>query len=180
LCAGQKLAWDRVTRLGAYDAPLDAWIKAMKFGRQWDWAAWLGARLSEAMGSPREVERTLVCAVPMPGRRRWRRGYNQAALMADAVAKARGVTRLGVLRRTRYTPPQTRVVPSQRSANIARSFAARPIDLRGWEVWLIDDVKTSGSTLSACSRRLKRAGAVSVHVGVAAVADPKGRGLGVK
>ena len=48
-----------------------------------------------------------------------------------------------------------------------------PVDLSGWDVWLIDDVKTSGATLEACIRLLRKHGAGRVHVAVAAVADPK-------
>ena len=56
------------------------------------------------------------------------------------------------------------------------SFAIEAVDLTGHEVLLIDDVKTTGATLSACTRLLKQAGALSVHVAVIAVADPKGAG----
>lgn len=54
----------------------------------------------------------------------------------------------------------------------------RDIDLTGYEVWLIDDVKTTGSTLQACTQLLRKAGARSVHAAVAAVADPKGQNFG--
>jgi predicted amidophosphoribosyltransferase len=47
------------------------------------------------------------------------------------------------------------------------------IDLAGWRVWLIDDVKTSGATAGACARLLKKAGAARVNLAVMAVGDPR-------
>ncbi|MEL7089903.1 MAG: ComF family protein [Planctomycetota bacterium] len=174
-CLDLKFPWDRITRLSAYAEPMDGWIKAMKFGSQWDWGRFLGKHLAQAIGSPFDAERVVVCPVPMPWLRRWGRGFNQARLMAEALAKTRGLPCIELLRRTRHTAPQTTVAPSQRPANVRGSLAMRDIDLTGYEVWLIDDVKTTGSTLQACTRLLRKAGARSVHAAVAAVADPKGQ-----
>ncbi|MEM8738184.1 MAG: ComF family protein [Planctomycetota bacterium] len=174
-CRDRPIRWDRLTRLAAYDDPMDGWIKAMKFGRQWTWARWLGQRLAEEIGQPLDADRVLICPVPMPWLRRWHRGFNQARLMADALAKARGYPCLDLLRRTRHTAPQTTVAASLRSANVSGSLAARPVDLTGHDILLVDDVKTTGATLTACTRLLRQAGARSVHAAVAAVADPRGQ-----
>ncbi len=178
-CRGKAVSWDRLTRLGAYDEPLSGWIKAMKFGREWTWARWLGGRLAERVGPATDETRVVVVPVPMPWARRWRRGFNQASIMAEALAAARGWPPVEALRRTRHTVPQTAIAPSQRAANVRGSFTARPLDLAGWEVVLVDDVKTTGSTLGACARLLKQHGARSVHAAVAAVADPRGSGFTV-
>ena len=78
-----------------------------------------------------------------------------------------------LLYRTRHTPPQTSLPPSARPANVRRSFGIRNVDLTGFDIWLIDDVKTTGSTLRSCARLLRRRGARSIHIAVAAVADPR-------
>lgn len=179
-CVGKKMAWDRITRLSAYAEPIDGWIKAMKFGKQWSYAPYLGGLLADQLGSPFVEGRVVVCPVPMPWRRRWLRGFNQAALMAEALADRRDYPCVEVLKRTRHTRPQTTIAASQRPANVRGSLAMRPIDLTGYEVILIDDIKTTGSTLAACTRLLKQAGARSVHAAVAAVADPKGQGFQTK
>ena len=173
-CRGKKLPWDRLTRLSLYDEPMDAWIKQMKFARQWSWAPHFGGLLARRVGEPIEQDKTVVTYVPMHWRRRWRRGFNQAELMARSLAKESGWPMVPMLRRTYWTPPQPSVIASQREANVKRSFALRDVDLSGWQVLLIDDIKTSGATLGTCCRLMKGAGARSIHVAVAAVADPKG------
>ena len=173
-CRGKKLAWDRLTRLSLYDEPMDGWVKQMKFGRQWSWAPHLGRLLAERVGEPIEQDKVVVTYVPMHWRRRWRRGFNQAELMAKALAKAHGWPVVSLIRRTIWTPPQPSVLASQRDANVKQSFALREVDLEGWQVLLVDDIKTSGSTLDACCKLMKGAGARSIQVAVAAVADPMG------
>ena len=175
-CVGKPVAWDRIERLGSYSAPLDRWIIAMKFAGQWSWAPWLGSQLAPTVGAAGAADpaKVVVCPVPMHWLRRWRRGFNQAQLMGETLAQARGWPIAPLLVRTQYTPAQTAIPHSKRSANVRHSFAVRPVDLSGWEVWLVDDVKTTGSTLGACAQVLRRAGARRINIAVAAVADPGG------
>lgn len=172
-CVGRRWAWDRLIRLGPYTPPLREWITAIKFDGQWRWVQRLGAELALQLPPADRPARTLVCDVPMHWARRWRRGFNQAQLAASAIARQRGWPHLSLLRRTRYTRPQTAIEPSRRERNVADSFALTGVDLAGWDVWLVDDVKTSGSTLGGCARLLRGAGARCVNVAVLAVADPK-------
>jgi ComF family protein len=166
--------WNRVTRLSPYKPPVSDWILAMKFRKSWLWGRWFGERLAERIGEGLDDKRVVVCPVPMFFFRRWVRGYNQAELIAESLAKSRGWPLARLLRRRKYTAPQTSVPVSARKENIKASFAPRRIDLRGWDVWLVDDVKTTGSTVGACARLLKQMGAVHVNIAVAAVADPHG------
>jgi len=173
-CRGKALAWDRVTRLSLYDEPMDGWVKQMKFAKQWSWATHLGRLLGERVGDPIEADKMVVTYVPMHWRRRWRRGFNQAELMAKSLAKSRGWPMVPMLERTVWTPPQPSVIASQRMANVKKSFAVRAVDLTGWQVVVVDDIKTSGATLGTCCKLLKGSGARSIQIAVAAVADPKG------
>lgn len=173
-CRGKKLQWDRLTRLSLYDDPMDGWVKQMKFAKQWSWAPHLGRLLAERVGEPIDESKIVVTYVPMHWRRRWRRGFNQAQLMAKALASARSWPMVPLLQRTQWTHPQPSVLGSQRIANVNQSFAMREVDLAGWQVIVVDDIKTSGATLGTCCKLLKGAGARSIQVAVAAVADPKG------
>jgi predicted amidophosphoribosyltransferase len=78
-----------------------------------------------------------------------------------------------LLDRTRYTPPQSLMTPSERARSAKGSVGLKRVDLAGWWVWVVDDVKTTGSTLEACVRALHEGGPEGVSVAVGAVADPK-------
>ncbi len=137
--------------------------------------AWMGEQLASAVGEPFDADKLVVCPVPMHWMRRWLRGFNQSALIAEQLAAVRGWRVAPLLQRPRATQPQTSVAPSRRTANIRGSFALlEEVDLTGYEVLLVDDVKTTGATLHACTRLLRQAGARSVCAAVAAVADPRG------
>lgn len=173
-CRNARMPWDRVTRLSLYDEPMDGWIKQMKFAKQWSWATHFGQLLADRVGEPIEPDKMVVTYVPMHWRRRWRRGFNQAELMAKSLAKSRGWPMVPMIERAHWTPPQPSVIASQREANVKQSFDLRDVDLDGWQVVVVDDIKTSGATLGTCCKLLKGAGARSIQVAVAAVADPKG------
>ena len=113
------------------------------------------------------VEGLVVTWAPTgPGRRR-DRGYDQAELLARAVARRRGLPVLSLLRR-RPGPAQAGRSLAQRQAN--PRFAARRSCRR--PVLVIDDVATSGATLSAAARALREAGVPEVHGLVVARALP--------
>ena len=101
--------------------------------------------------------------VPLHPRRLRRRGYNQALLLARELGKLSGLeVNDGLLKRIKDTPPQAEASSlEQRRQNMADSFDCRS-DAAGAKIILIDDVATTGSTLSACAEALKRAGASSV------------------
>lgn len=97
---------------------------------------------------------------------RWReRGYDQAQLLALAVAESLGLQHVEVLARRRDTPVQFRLPAARRRSNVRGAFAVvRPQAVEGKRLLLIDDVITTGSTVSACAEALKKAGAASVDV----------------
>lgn len=177
-CIDQPLPWVGVTRLGMYREPIRHWIIRMKFQGGWWWGPWFGRRLADALPDhlpDAATGMTVVCPVPMHWTRRVWRGYNQAGLIARAIAKEKGWPVAELIRRRRRTKPQTSVTRSMRNQNLQRAFASKPIDLTGWTVCLVDDVKTTGATLRRCASTLHRQGAERVYVAVAAVADPRGK-----
>ncbi|MEX2671016.1 MAG: hypothetical protein WD294_02775 [Phycisphaeraceae bacterium] len=170
-CRDRRIAWDNLWRLGAYQKPLSSWIIAMKFQRAWGWGNWMGRQLAAVTPTH---ERSVVVPVPLHWTRRWRRGYDQAALIADGFATAKGFPLAKLLRRRRRTAAQSALKSREkRRRNVHHAFTMRPVDLTGWTVWLIDDVSTSGSTARVCTHLLRRAGAERVNLAVPAVADPK-------
>lgn len=131
----------------------------------------LGAVLAE-----RGVERPILVPVPSHSARRIERGRDVAAILARAAAQRCGGECAQLLRRTRPTRSQGAPLVVDRRANVRGSIeaarAARGFSLVGREVWIVDDVLTSGATASECARVLTRLGARRVGVCVLARASP--------
>ncbi len=106
----------------------------------------------------------VVTAVPMAGRRRRRRGYNQAEALARALAARLELPYEGrLLSRVRNVPQQARQPDlAARRANVSGAFRAKAEHIVGRTVLVVDDVTTSGATLNACAQALRQAGAASV------------------
>jgi len=106
----------------------------------------------------------VLVPVPLFLRRKRVRGYNQSALLAQALARPLGLpVNEKTLGRTRNTASQARTANSdERRANVRDAFVCKDGSLTGKQVLLIDDVSTTGATLDACARALRRGGAGSV------------------
>ncbi|MGE5209267.1 MAG: double zinc ribbon domain-containing protein [Alphaproteobacteria bacterium] len=130
-------------------------------------ALWLRAAMDDER--LREVSFDLIVPVPLHPARQRERGFNQASLLAESLSVEISLPSRQVLERIRYTTTQTALDRSERMENLHNAFRLRKkADVRGLRVLLIDDVLTTGSTLSECARVLKRAGAISVHAATAA------------
>jgi ComF family protein len=102
--------------------------------------------------------------VPLHPARRRERGYNQAELLAKAMAAETGFPIIAhELRRIRATPSQTKLDRHARAENVKDAFAlAKDLSFTGLKILLVDDVYTTGATLNECARMLREAGAASV------------------
>jgi ComF family protein len=121
----------------------------------------LGEYLSRAL----PIDEPFDAVVPMPlhWRRRFDRGFNQAALLAKEIGRRRKLPVLNAVRRVRATKSQIGLSNSKRRLNVRGAFRSRRgKPLEGLRILLIDDVMTTGATASACGAVLKRAGAKSV------------------
>jgi competence protein ComFC len=107
----------------------------------------------------------LVTAVPAGVARQVERGYNQAALLARPIALSHGLPlRLGALRKLRETRSQVGLSVRERMQNVENAFHADVGSVHGKRVLLVDDVTTSGATVSACAQALSQSGAQQVFV----------------
>ncbi len=162
-CLGAPPAFDSVVAGGLFGGALAEAIHALKYGNRPAVARPLGAWLAARVPVPPAA---LVLSVPLGRARRIARGYDQAALLADALARASGAgsRRLrGALRRVRETPPQVGRTRAERDANVAAAFEATGA-VAGRDLVLVDDVVTTGATADAAARALRQAGARSVRV----------------
>ena len=110
----------------------------------------------------------LIIPVPMSRRRLFWRTFNQAAILAHEVGRTSGLpVSVAALRRRRATRPQVGLTRTQRQENMEGAFAISKSQrglIAGQNILLIDDVITTGATINACARVLKRAGAARVDV----------------
>lgn len=149
-----------------HEGPLARAIHRFKYEGRSELAAPLGRAFADAESSwLHELgPGTLLVPVPLHRRRLLQRGYDQAALLARALASAAGLRlELGLLRRVRATRRQVGLTEAQRMANVTGAFTvARPVPAA--PVVLLDDVLTTGATADACARALLAAGAGRVDV----------------
>ena len=134
-----------------------------------DFGMLLGERLA---GSSLFSDVDAVVPVPLHWLRRWKRGYNQAEVIASGVAECLGIPmRPDILRRIRRTRTQTRLSITEKRANVSGAFAiptkppAEPTPFR--HILLVDDVFTTGSTLFACFTALRTVFPPDVRISVA-------------
>jgi ComF family protein len=141
-------------------------LRTLKYEGRRDLAAPLGRALARRIVAARPElarSRPLVAAVPLHWTRRLSRGFNQAALIAEEVARALGAdVAPRALARARRTPALFEIDRDARSPVLDGAFRARAEIVRGRVVLLVDDIRTSGSTLDACARALLDAGAARV------------------
>ncbi len=146
-------------------------VHGFKYGRQIYLrhlvARWLYAALDDERLRERRFD--IIVPVPLHPTRERERGFNQASLLAESLGAQISTPSQPLLERIRYTTTQTALDRAERMENLHNAFRLRKnADVRGLRVLLIDDVLTTGSTLSECARVLKRAGATSVHAATAA------------
>jgi ComF family protein len=115
----------------------------------------------------------MVVPVPLHARKQRERGFNQSEFIARAALKLMKDDRLrlssGTLARRRETQSQIGLSRHGRRENIRGAFAVtKPKEVAGREVLLVDDVFTTGTTVSECARVLRRAGASKVYVATVA------------
>ncbi len=148
------------------DGVARAAILLAKHGRRLPLLKRLARLLAEEAGKHLAFgEWDALVPVPLHWARRWRRGFNQAEVLARAVAQRHGLPVLrGSLCRLRATPPQQGDTEARRR-NVRDAFAVTAgTDIAGRRLLLVDDVFTTGATVNACARILLRAGAADVGV----------------
>jgi ComF family protein len=167
LCRLGLQGFDAVYSYGWYEGSLRRLIHVFKYGAVRPLARRFGQWLALAL--PREQAFDVIVPMPLHWYKRWRRGFNQAELLAAEIARRWNLPVKKVVRRRRATVPQAGLTNARRRANVRGAFSMRRGQrLDGLRVLLVDDVLTTGATASACARVLKRAGAK--HVAVLALA----------
>ena len=164
-CLAEPPAFDRLRAAVAYGEISRKVALKLKYGGRPGIAETMARFMARHLDAS---EDWIVAPVPLHRWRIWRRGYNQSALIAAALAgRARLETRLDLIERVKATPPLRGMGPRERKEAVRGAFrinARRKAEVRGKAILLIDDVYTSGATANGCARVLKRAGAARVDI----------------
>ena len=164
-CADGEKPFDAGVAVFNYDETAAKSMVMFKYKGRREYARFYAQELLRDRGD--EIKRfvpQLIIPVPIHKTRLEKRGYNQASEIARHVGKALNVpVRDDILIRHKKTNAQKELNASQRQKNIAQAMKVT-CDLSGFEsILIIDDIYTTGSTLSACARALKAAGAKRVY-----------------
>ena len=166
--SGQFL--DSFTAVWYYEGDVRRSLLRYKFHSARHLALGYGAMLAEKVKrlGPEEID--LVTWVPVSRRRKFQRGFDQCALLAQVLGKELGIDCWLTLDKRRHTPPQSGLHSlEERRANVLGAFRVCPkAELRGKRVLLVDDIRTTGATLNECARVLLTAGAKEVHTAAVA------------
>ncbi len=164
---------DRCVSTFFYEEPLRESFLRFKFSGRTFYAEQFGDWMSVTIRDKLAGKYDLVSWVPVSRKRRRERGYDQTELLCGRICERLQTNPVLLLRKSRHTPPQSGISDaSGRAANVRGAFEAiASAEISGKRILLIDDIVTTGATLSECCRVLLTAGAESVVC--AALATPR-------
>ncbi len=172
MCLQNEPAFARASAYGSYDGGLRDLVHLLKYERVRPAANVLGRMLADVVAELAEAfgpQPPVVIAVPLHASK-MRRGFDQSELIARAMLRLKPAAldaklNTSALVRHRMTESQTGLTPPQRRENVRGAFKVERGDqISGRDILLIDDVFTTGATVSECARVLRRAGAERVFV----------------
>jgi competence protein ComFC len=142
-------------------------VHRYKYTRALWFEKFLGNLLVQAAATEIKKERwDCIVPVPLHSLKKREREFNQAERLARYLSRATNVPiDNSILRRITPTQTQTRLTRAERAENVRKAFALRaPVDLKGKNIIVIDDILTTGATTSACAGVLRKAGASKIQV----------------
>ncbi len=159
--------YDRARAVAVYGDVARGLVLGLKYADRTELAVMMGRWMARA-GADILADADVLVPVPLYRTRLWRRRFNQSAMLAHAVAQVRPVAvSTAALVRVRSTRQQVGLTARERTENVRGAFRVPPeqrIAVAGRHVVLVDDVLTSGATVAAATRALKRAGAAKIDV----------------
>ena len=167
-CLSDPPHFDETTCAFRYAYPLDRLVQVYKFNAKLGLLPLFSDALVHAIRAAGSAPPDLIIALPLAPKRLAERGFNQAALLGEHVSQMLA-TRFEVrgMLRVRETPPQTGLSRQARLKNVRGAFDCTQ-RLDGQRVAVVDDVMTTGATLSEAAKALKKAGAAHVSAWVIA------------
>jgi ComF family protein len=167
-CLRDKPQFDATLAAYQYQFPLDRLVQSFKFSANLALVDFFSDALARQVKHSGMLMPDMIVALPLANKRLASRGFNQSALIADVVGRLLNIkVAHSAMLRIRETPPQAGLSRALRLKNIKGAFdCAGNVD--GKHIAVIDDVMTTGATLSEAAKVLKRAGAIKVDAWVLA------------
>jgi ComF family protein len=170
-CATVSRPFSAARAAVVFDGPVQELIHRLKYGKKTHIFRPLALLTSRHL-TPfiAESGAELIIPVPLHRKRLRERGFNQSVLLAGVLAKSWHLPMSrNNLRRIRWTEPQISLSVADRTKNVRGAFAVKdPTQIKGKRILLVDDVYTTGSTVTECAKVLKNAGAKEVYVATVA------------
>ncbi len=165
-CQQYHLYFDSAVSAFCYDGHIKDAIHRLKFGRKAYLASVLARDMDHVLN--RSVSYDYLVYPPINRKTYYKRGFNQAELLARELSGLRGIpVLLHALKKEKENEVQSRLSGKDRFRNVAGVFSVQPKaipQLSGKTLLLVDDVLTTGATASECAKMLKKAGAISVDL----------------
>lgn len=171
-CYGKNFSFIHNRSGFAYEGLVRDLIRDIKFRQRKYVAQGLG-RLWATFLKDSIPKDTILVPLPMHEKKRRRRGFDQAQIIAHAISEATGIKTANVLERTQNTPPQSGLHPQQRIENVKGAFRIKEKDaslVARQNIVLIDDIYTTGASLNECAKVLKISEAAHVYAMTLAIA----------
>lgn len=168
-CEADRMSFERNFAVWRYDKWMKKSVAGFKYDGRKEYADFYIRHMAGSYG--RQLLRygvTVLVPVPISAKRRRYRGFNQAELLADGLAKELGIASVRLIKRVRNTVPLSGLSPAERKRNLSDAFCwnekeASKYGKKPQTVALVDDIFTTGTTMEACTRVLTEHGISSVY-----------------
>ncbi|NOZ62363.1 MAG: ComF family protein [Calditrichaeota bacterium] len=161
------IGFDNAFSLWAFDENVQNLIHYFKYSEYWRLAKpiarFMSVKLRQLNFSPAN---SLLIPVPLHKTRQRERGYNQSEMICRFIREKTAIPfDNSILQRIRYTQTQTELGPKERVKNVSGAFCVRSSEpLSGKTIILIDDVLTTGATMNACAKELRKLAPEAIYV----------------
>ncbi len=169
-CACKEHSYDRGMALFSYPSVAESIYRFKYCGRQ-EYAAYYGERMAAVLGRRiAALEPDALIPVPIHDSKKSRRGYNQAELIAVELGRRLNIpVESKLIKRVRKTAPMKDLSAMERQNNLKRAFKICRNDVKLSTIIIIDDIYTTGSTIDAMARELRRAGIKRIYFAALAI-----------
>lgn len=156
------------------DSEIQNIIHSFKYNQQYQIGNFLGDQIVNHLSKTiKSWDADLIIPIPLHNLRKAERGFNQSETIAKSIGRNLAIAvNTGIIKRKRFTKTQTKLTLEERKKNISEAFSMKRKNIvKNKNIILVDDVITTGATISECGELLLDNGAKKIHALSAAIAD---------